>query len=126
MFRVQLFEPLARDVGINLRRRDIRMAEQQLHYAQIGAMVDEMGSEGVAQGVGRDGFADTCDDGAAFNQIPECLSRHGAAARRDKQCIARLAGEQGGAGFFKVSGEPIDSYFADRHQALFRTFTPVF
>lgn len=36
MLRVQLLQPFARDVGIDRRRRDIGMPEQQLHDAHVG------------------------------------------------------------------------------------------
>ena len=39
MLRVQLFQPLARDVRVDLRRRNIRMPEQQLHDSEIGAVI---------------------------------------------------------------------------------------
>ena len=54
MLRVQLLQPLAGDVRVDLRRRDVRMAEQQLHHAQVRAVIEQMRREGMAQGVGRD------------------------------------------------------------------------
>ncbi len=49
MHRVDLLQPLARDVRVNLRGRDVRMAEQQLHDAQVGAVVQQVRRERVAQ-----------------------------------------------------------------------------
>ena len=54
MLRVQRLQPLARDVRVDLRGRDVRVAEQHLHHAQVGAVVDEMRGEGVAQDVRRE------------------------------------------------------------------------
>src|SRR3990167_9029949 len=48
---MQLAQALARHMGINGGGRDIGMAQQQLHHAQIGAMVEQMRGKGVAQGV---------------------------------------------------------------------------
>ena len=45
-------EPLAADVGVHLRRRQVGVAEQLLHDPQVGATVEQMGGEGVAQRVG--------------------------------------------------------------------------
>jgi hypothetical protein len=45
---------LARDVGVDLRGGDVGVAQQQLHHAQVGAVVDEVRGEGVAQRVRRD------------------------------------------------------------------------
>ncbi len=49
---VQRLEPLVGHVGVDLGGGEIRVAQQHLHYPQIGAMVEQMGGEGVAQGVG--------------------------------------------------------------------------
>lgn len=51
MFCVKLFEPFACDVRINLCRRNIGMSEQQLHHAQIGTMIEQMGGKSMAQRV---------------------------------------------------------------------------
>jgi hypothetical protein len=42
---VQLFQSCARDLSINLRCREISMAKQHLHHAQIRAVVQQMRSE---------------------------------------------------------------------------------
>lgn len=49
MFSMELFQPLARNVGIDLRGRNVGVAQQHLYDAQIGAMVEKMRSERVAQ-----------------------------------------------------------------------------
>ena len=54
---MQLLQPLARNVGVDLRRRDVRVAEQQLHHAQVGAVVEQVRGEGVAQRVRRERLA---------------------------------------------------------------------
>ena len=51
--RVQLLQPLARDVGVDRRRRDVGVAEQHLHRAQVGAVVEQVRGEGMAQRVRR-------------------------------------------------------------------------
>ena len=47
------FEPRTRDMGIKLRRRQVGMAEQQLHHPEIRAMVHKVGGEGMAKFVWR-------------------------------------------------------------------------
>ena len=42
------FEALLQDVRIDLRGRNISMAEQCLHHTQIGAIMQEMAGESVA------------------------------------------------------------------------------
>ena len=46
---MQLFEPLAGDVGIDLRGGYIGMAEQYLHHAQVRAVVQQVRGEGAAR-----------------------------------------------------------------------------
>src|SRR6266851_7855966 len=42
------------DMGVNLGRRDVCMAQHELHATQIGAGLQQMTGEGVAQHVRRD------------------------------------------------------------------------
>jgi hypothetical protein len=51
--RVQRPQPLARHVGVDRGGGDVGMAQQQLHRAQVGAVVEQVGGEGVAQRVRR-------------------------------------------------------------------------
>ena len=51
---MQLLQPLARHVGVDLRGGNVGVAEQHLHHAQVGAMVEQVGGEGVAQRVRRE------------------------------------------------------------------------
>ncbi len=45
-------KPLFQNMGVDLRRADIGMAEQFLHGAKVGAVLQEMAGEGVAQDMG--------------------------------------------------------------------------
>ena len=47
MFGNGAAQPVAGDMRVNLRRRDIGMAQHALHAAQIGAMFDQMRSKSV-------------------------------------------------------------------------------
>jgi hypothetical protein len=51
MLGVQLLEPFARNVCVDLGRGYIRMTEQHLHNPQVSAMVEQMRGEGMAQGM---------------------------------------------------------------------------
>lgn len=51
MLAMQLLQPFARDMGIDLRGGDVGMPQQHLHHAQIGAVVEQMGGKSVAQHV---------------------------------------------------------------------------
>ena len=47
-------EPFLDDMGIDLRRRDVGMAEELLHGAEIGAAFQQMAGEGMTEHVWRD------------------------------------------------------------------------
>ena len=63
------FEFLYRVMGIHLRGRKVRMAQQFLHGIQVSAMFEQVGGEGVAQDVGASFFLGghrtkvTCNEG---------------------------------------------------------------
>src|SRR5260221_52010 len=66
----QRLEPLAEHMGIDLRRRDIGVAEHLLDAAQIGAVVEEMAGEGVAQHMRRDAPGiDAGEDGEVLEEL---------------------------------------------------------
>lgn len=48
---MQYFQSLSGYMGINLGGGYVGVAEQQLHHAQIGAVIQKMSGKGVAQGV---------------------------------------------------------------------------
>src|SRR5262245_34592717 len=47
-------QPLLDDVGVDLRGRDVGVAEELLHGAEIGAALQQMAGKGVAEDVRRD------------------------------------------------------------------------
>ena len=83
----QFDQRLCSDMGVDLRRGDIGVAEQGLQGAQISAAFEQVGSEGVAQDVRRDALgrdAGVCrqflaefgtDLVVAFRQQGELVSR---------------------------------------------------
>ena len=72
---------------VDLRRGDVGMAEHQLHAAQVGAALEQVAGEGMAQHVRRD--ARRIDAGGQrrlLQELREALARQmaGAAARRER------------------------------------------
>jgi hypothetical protein len=51
VLRMQRLEPLARHVGVDGGGGNIGMPQQQLHHAQVGPVVEQVGGKGVAQRV---------------------------------------------------------------------------
>src|SRR5258706_2028773 len=115
MLGVELLEPLARDVRVDLRGRDVRMSEQELHHPQVGAVVDEVRREGVAQHVRRELLARDGARAVAPGEMPERLARHARTAGGVEQDI--------GAGFLsllQVFRYPVGGDLDDRDQPLLR------
>src|ERR1700733_569133 len=54
MLRIHAFQAVERHVGINLRGRNVGVAEDGLHGAQIGAVLDHMRRAGMPEHVGAD------------------------------------------------------------------------
>src|SRR5262245_22044030 len=54
MLRVELLHPLPRHVRVDLGGREVAVAEQHLHDAQVRSVVQEVRREGMAQRVRRE------------------------------------------------------------------------
>src|SRR5262245_47689086 len=73
---VQLLQARPRDVCVDLRRRDVRVAEHHLHAAQVRAVLEEVRREGMPQDVRRDVRLDPRLARVAGDLHPERLPRH--------------------------------------------------
>ena len=51
---IDLLQPLADDLGVDLGGGDVRVAQHHLERAQIRPVFQQVGRKGVAQGVGGD------------------------------------------------------------------------
>jgi len=84
------------DMGIDLRGRDVRVAQHGLYRPQISPVVQKVGGEGVAQHVGTHGAgADPGLDGVRLQQPPEVLPGDGFTEPAHEQGI--FAGPEGWA-----------------------------
>jgi len=115
---VKLLEPLSRDMGVDLGRRQVAVAKQHLHHPQIGAVVEQMGGEGVAQGVRREVFADARLQGVTLDELPERLARHAVAAASGEEEVAQAPAQQVLAWPMKVIPQPVQRFRPKGHQAL--------
>src|SRR6185503_14811805 len=72
----QALQPLLQHMRVDLRGRDVGVAEQRLHRAQVGAVLQQMACEGVAQDVGADLLRlETRLGGERFEVACEMLAR---------------------------------------------------
>src|SRR5471030_3318240 len=87
---VDLPQPVAGDVRVNLRRADIRVAEQFLDDTQIRAMLQQMRREAVPQHVRRDIALNSGAPDAIFDVQPKCNGRKWRAEFRQKNICRRF------------------------------------
>ena len=73
MLAVHFFKARAVDMRINLRRRNIGVAEHRLNGSQIRATFEQMGGERMAQGVRRHALIDPRRQRIATDKLPEAL-----------------------------------------------------
>ena len=115
---MQALQPLAGDVGVDGGGGDVGVAQQHLHGAQVGAVVEQVGGEGVAQGVGGQGGGDVGGFGLFFHDHPEHHPGHAATPGGDEQVAALLPTQDGRAALGQVAAQPLAGYLAEGHQAL--------
>ena len=85
-------DPGAGDVRVDLRRRDVGVAEHHLDGAEVGVVVDEMGREGVAEDVRRDGRGREAGlPRGRLQREEDGLARDGLSARAREDPAARGA-----------------------------------
>ena len=94
------------------------MTEQHLYDAQIGAVIEKVGGEGVAQSVRGEWFGDPGLDGIALDELPEGLARHAVAAAGRKQEVADPAAEDVQPWTACIVAQPVAGVLAERHQTL--------
>ncbi len=70
---VNLTEPVAADVGIDLGRRDLAVPEHELDGPEVRAALEEVGGEGMPQDVRADLRGDPGLQGVALEELPETL-----------------------------------------------------
>ena len=118
MLGMERLQAGARHVGVDLGGREIAVAEQQLHHAKIGTVVDQVGGEGVAQGVGGEVFVDTGSQRVLLDPVPEGLAGHAATPPRGEEGVAGPALEQFLARAAQKIDQPALRLVAQRHQPL--------
>ena len=83
MFRVYAFQPIQGDMGINLRGRNVGVAEDRLNGSQVGAVFYHVGGTTVAQHV-RTGVASSARRCDSYH-LPDSLAGKLLRTSRDEQ-----------------------------------------
>lgn len=76
------------DMGVDLGRRDVRVAEHGLDGTEVGAVHQEVGREGMTEGVGGDMLRDAGEAGVFFDDT-------GDGARGDAAVVTGSVGVTG-------------------------------
>ncbi len=110
------------DVGVDFGGGDAFVAEHFLDKAEVGAALDEVGREGVAEGVGGDFLADVGYEGLGLDHL-----EHGLAAETPAEAVEEE--EVGGGGIggvgaaLEIGIDGIHGHFAYRHKPFLVAFS---
>lgn len=85
------------DVSINLGGADVCVAEHFLDGAEVSAVMEEVGGEGVAEEVREDVLGDASDFGVALAELPEALGGEGFAAEAEEEVGGGARADEFGA-----------------------------
>lgn len=116
------FESVLIDMGVDLGRGNIGMAEHFLDDAQIGAIAEEMGSETVSQEMWINIFLQARMPRMFFHDLPDAGSGQFATAGRQKNLAAAAALHQRGALGREICGQCFARLAAHRDEARFVAF----
>ena len=120
---VDLSDPLAGQVGVELGRADTRMSEQLLNDPQVGSALEQMGRERVAERVRADPSAEAGGPGRRPDDRERLLPGEPAAAIAEEQRPAALGRrlaelEQRRPALVEPPPQPVERDVADRHEPL--------
>src|SRR6478752_5120798 len=110
------------DVCIDLGRRDVRVAEHLLDGAEVGAAFEEMGGEGVAEGVRGNRLRDAGAVDVAAEDFPCAHACERLAAGVEKQDTLPLALLQAWAKLADVGGNRADRRASDGDEPFLAAF----
>jgi hypothetical protein len=112
-------KPALFDVGVDLRGRNVRMAEEFLNDAEIGSTAEEVGGEAVAHEVGIDIRFDASASGVLFDELADAGSGELFSPDREKNLSACFFGDEFGAFSLEVGSNGFTGGLAERDEAGF-------
>ena len=121
---VRLLQLLAGEVGVELGRRQIGVAEHLLHRAQVAAAGEQVRREGVAQGVRAHPVAEPGGLGVAQDDLVEALPRQRPAAEVDEQLALVVGSDHLRSARAQIHPDRGDGLAADRYQPLLGALAP--
>src|SRR5213593_5180778 len=116
---VHLPQPARRHVRVDLRGPDVRVPEQRLHDAEVGAPGEEMRRERVAQRMRRDAAAEAGGERTTAHELPHRLARERPPAGAEEEERARAPAQQARPLLLDVRRERRTRVASERYHALF-------
>src|ERR1041384_6180852 len=105
-------------MGIDLGGREIGVSEHLLQRAEIGATFQQMGGEGVPEGVGRHPPRDPGAPRNPLDDTPRSHPRQGSAARVEQHASPALPPAEGGTRGVEIDRERADAFPPERAHPL--------
>src|SRR3954447_25691553 len=115
---LRVLQALGREVRVDLRRRNVRVAEHLLQRAQVAAAGEQVGREGVAQRVRAHPPLEAGGARVALDDLVEALARQAAAAAVEDETRLVAQPDERGTAAVEVGARGEDGLAADRHEAL--------
>ena len=105
-------------MGVNLGGSDIGMAEHHLDRAEVGAMGEKMGGEGMADHVRRDIFGDAGCQGRFPDDLPETQPGHRRTPGGDEEEITAPAAQDRRPTMFQIGFDLVLGLDAEGDESL--------
>ena len=119
---VDVFEAFLVDVGVDLGGSDVGVAEEFLDDAQVGAVLQEVGGERVAEEVWVDVGFDAGEPGAVADDLADAFGGERGAIFGDEDVVAGFTRDEFRAFVGEVVGDGGEGFGADGDDAGFVTF----
>src|SRR5262245_3603635 len=119
---VNVPEAVSGDMGVNLSRADIGVAEQFLDHAKVGAVFQEMRGKAVARQGGGDIALNSRAADAALDSQPHRDRREWRAAFRQENARGRAACNELGPACVQIPLQSDNCFSTERDNAFFVSF----
>src|SRR5437867_7137118 len=123
---VDLPQALTIDVRVDLRRRDVGVAEHHLHGSQVGAALQQMRREGVTQHVRAELAPETDRASVLLEDLPEALPAHPSAPAVEEQRRLRGPTQKTRSGPVEIRADPTGGLAAERDEPLLPALADAF
>lgn len=119
---VNFFEAGLFDVSIDLSRADIGMAQHDLNRTKVGAVIQEMGCEGMTQHMRGYGFGDSGPPSPGPENFPESLPGERPAQSSQEDSVGGTFFHERRSNVFEKVADQLPRHISNRDDPLFVPF----